>query len=404
VIDNTAWAAILTSATDLSTVVEIYDSDQTPDDDGFDPNDAIQCFAAVAGIEFMGVEYSRLLSKIGNITRKISAEKNTAQVEFSNLTNEISDFEFEHGFEGLIMVIRLISRAQSVDQDTSQILFTGRCEKPTSGNRKSLSVTATWILGGLEVEIPRRKFSKEDQEGRVNTDPEFEGFEFMPQYGAVSYSVRVKRGGILGFFGFKKTVTKTLSYSSHSDLDANRPVPEIFGRSQILLTHIAYVDVGTNIRIRSAACEGPIEDIQNARAVQSLMPLSATNYLETYGLVGAANAIAPTWPGPGNYSRTAGITGQCSNSAVDVDEPAPDIAAVILGRLMTIPDSGGDWVLTDEWTDNASAHTRFVLTSPDYFRLDENWIHDGDFYEAYAFNDQNIIDRSLTDFVFATEG
>lgn len=403
-IDNNAWRDILLSATDLSTVVEIYDSDATPADNGFDPNDAIQCFAAVAGITFMGVDYTRLITKIGSINRKITAEKNTATVEFSNLDNTAANFEFNNGFEGLIMVIRLISRASSVDQDTSQVLFTGRCEKPKSGNRKALSVTATWILGGLEVEIPRRKFVAEDQEGRVDTDPEFEGFEFMPQYGTVGYSVRVKRGGILGFFGFKKTVQKTLAYSSHSDLDSNKSVPEVLGRSQILLTHIAYIDVGSNIRIRSAACEGEIYDIQNARSVQSLLPLSATNYVETMGLVGAANAIAATWPGPGNYSRTAGIAGQCSNTAVDVDEPAPDIAAVILGRLMTIPDGSGDWVTTDEWTDNAAAHTRFVLTSDDYFKLDENWIEDPDFNEAYQFNDENIIDRSLTDFVFVVAG
>jgi hypothetical protein len=404
VIDNDAWRDILLSATDLSTVVEIYGSDATPADNGFDPNDAIQCFAAASGITFMGVDYTRLITKIGNINRKISKVSNTASVEFSNLSGEISAFEFANGFEGLLMVIRLISRGSSVDQDTSQVLFTGRCEKPQSGNRKAFSITATWILGGLEVEIPRRKFVAEDQEGRVTTDPEFEGFEFMPQYGTVSYSVRVKRGGILGFFGFKKTVQKTLAYSSHSDLDANKSVPEIFGRSQILGTHIAYADVGSVIRIRTAFCEGEIEDIQNARSVQSLLALSATNYVETYGVTGAANAIAPTWPGAGNYSRTAGITGQCSNTAVDVDEPAPDIAAVILGRLMTVPDGSGDWVTSDTWTDNAAAHTRFVLTSDDYFKLDENWIEDADFYEAYQFNDENIIDRSLTDFVFVVAG
>ncbi len=401
-IENAALETILTDANDISIVCEIYDADQTPASDGFDPNDAIDCFAAIADVTFMGVAYKQLIKSFGQIKRTIGKETNTATVEFSNVSREISQFEFANGFEGLIMVIRLISRSGSTDQTDSQILFTGRCDKPKSGNRETLSVTASWILGGLEVPIPRRKFSKEDQEGRVSTDPEFEGFLFMPQYGQVSYSVRVKRGGILGLFGFKKTVQKTMAYSSHSDLDANRPVPEVWGRSQLLGQHIAYDDVGTKLRVRTAFCEGPILDIDNPRSLESTLPLEVTNYVETHGLVGAANAVGPVFVGPGNYSRTALLCAQINNSAIDVDDPAPDIAAVLFGRLMTIPDGSGDWVVDDEWTDDPAAQTRFVLTSTDYFKLDTNWIEDDDFYQCYSFNNERIIDRSLSDFVFIT--
>lgn len=404
-IDNPTWAAILATATDFSVVCEIYDADTVPTSDGFDPNDAIDCFAAVAGVSFFGVDYKCLVKKFGSVNRKLNTESNTASVDFCNLSNEIAQFEFAHGFEGLIKVIRLISRAQSVDLDTSQILFTGRCEKPTSGNKSSLSVKATWILGGTEVQIPRRKFSKEDQEGRTETDPEFEGFLFMPQYGTSTYSTRIKRGGILGFFGFKKTVQKTLSYSSHSDLDANRPLPEVFGVAQLLLQHIAYDDVGSYIRLRSAACEGEIFDIVNARSLDSRLPLDSGGwYAEALGLVGALNVDDPAWVAPGNYSRTAYIRSRALNSAVDEVEPAPDIAAVIYGRLMTIPDGSGDWVLDGEFTDNGTAHTRFVITSGDYYNLDANWIEDADAYESYQFNNEFIIDRSLTDFIFTVEG
>lgn len=403
-INNPAWAAILAVATDFSVVCEIYDADAVPSVDGFDPADAIDCFAAAAGVSFLGVNYKQLIKKFGVVNRNIGKEANTASTDFSNLSTEISQFEFANGFEGLIKVIRLISRSESTSLDLSQILFTGRCEKPTSGDKTTLSVKAGWIIGGTEVQIPRRKFSKDDQDGRVSADPDFEGFLFMPQYGTVSYSVRVKRGGIAGFFGFKKTVQKTLPYSSHSDLDANRPMPEVLGRSQILGLHIAYDDVGANIRIRTAFCEGPINDIANAYSINSLMPLSGTNYFEALGEVGAANLIGGSWVGPGNYSRTAQIVGQCSNSAVDVDEPAPDIVGIIEGRLMTIPDGSGDWVLDDEWSDNATAHTRFILTSEDYFKLDPAWIEEADATESYLYNAGLIIDRSLTDFVFAIQG
>lgn len=403
-IDNPTLKTYLTDEDDFTTVCEIYSADAVPGATGFDPADAVGLYAAVKSVEFMGETYTRLVKKFGSIKRTIGAEANTATVEFSNVSREMSTFEFTHGFEGLIMVIRLVSRGSSADLDESLILFTGRCEKPLSGNKDSLSVTARWILGSQEVLIPRRKFTKEDQEGRVQTDPNFEGFIFMPQSGTVSYSERVRRTGIAGFFGFKKTVYKTLSYSSFSDLDSNKSVPEVFGVSQLMGTHIAYVDVGANLQVRTAFCEGPIEDIQNARSVDSSFPLSATNYAEAYGVVGAPNAIGPSLVGPGNYSRTAHIVGQCTNSAVNETDPAPDIVAVIMGRLMTIPNGSGAWVLTDEWTDNPAAHARFLITSEDYFQLDANWIDDVGFYVGYQFNDELIIDRSLSDFIYMVEG
>lgn len=404
-IENDDLQDILETATDLSVVCEIYAHDATPGTDGFDPSNAIGCFAAVNDVSFKGVDYERLVQRFSNIGRKITAESNTATVEFSNLDGQMAAFEFANGFEGLIMVIRLLSRSLSDDLTKTAILFTGRCEKPKSGNKESLSVTANWILGGLEVTVPRRKYAREDQEGRVPTDPEFEGFLFIPQTGTTNYSIRLPKTGfwnLWGLLGGKKYLQRTLHYSSYSDLDSTKPVPEVFGRAQLVLTHIAYADVGSNIQIRSAACEGPIYDIQNARSLDARMPLSGTDYAETMGLIGAANNIGPSWVGPGNYSKTALIIGKCTNSAVETVEPAPEIVAVILGRLMTIPDSSGDWVLDDEWSDNGAAHTRFIITSDDYYKLHENWVNDESFAEVYEFNNQYIIDRSLTDFMFAT--
>lgn len=405
-IENAALQTLLETASDLSVVCEIYHQDATPTADGFDPVDALKRYAAVSGITFASCSYTAMVTKFGTVNRIITGESNTASVTFDNTSREISQFEFNTGFEGLIMVIRLISRSDATLAH-SQILFTGKCEKPSSGKRESLTVKATWILGGLDVQIPRRKYTKEDQEGRVDTDPDFEGFKFMPQEGTSTYSVRNgrKRGGIAGFFGFKKTAIKTLHWSSYSDLDANKCVPEVFGIAQILSTHIGYADVGTDIRIRSAFCEGPISDIRNARSLDSRLPLSGTSYAEAYGDVGAANGPDdPSWVAPGNYSRTAHIRAQADNSTVEAEEPAPEIAAIIDGRLMTIPDGSGDWVTTDTWTDNPVAHKRFVLTDDKYFGLDENWIDDDVAYETYLYDEAYIIDRSLTDFVFAVEG
>lgn len=398
-IENAALENILLTATDISIVCEIYDADAVPGTDGFDPEDAIDCFAAIAGITFRTREYKRLVKKFGRIKRTIGEEVNSASVDFLNLDNEISQFEFTNGFEGLILVIRLISRSQSVALTDSQILFTGRCEKPKSGNRQTLSVTAKFILDAMTVPVPRRKFSKDDAEGRVASDPEYEGFLFIPRYGTSTYSVRQKRGGIAGLFGFKKTVTKTLQWSSYSDLDANKDVPEVFGRAQVLGVNIAYADIGVDLKIRTAFCEGEIEDMQNVRSVDETLPL--TFIAPFMGLVGTANGPDdPTFPDyPSYYSRTAHTRAVVTNSSMDAVDPAPEVAAVIFGRLMLTPDGGGDWVAT-QWTDNGAAHTRFLITSEYYCKLDENWIDDATFLNVFNFNAEQIFNTSLSDFIF----
>ncbi len=398
-INNEPLETILLTAKDISTVVEIYDANTVPTAAGFDPGDALECFAAVEGIVFEGVAYKCLLKSIGSVTRTITSEINSASVVFSNLTNEISRFEFEHGFEGLILVVRLISRSLSNSLDKSQVLFTRRCEKPKSGKKESLSVSAKFILDSLDVAMPRRKFTPEDYKGRTEDDPEFEGFKVMPQSGYVSYSVRVRRGGLLGLFGFKKTIQQTLPYSSYSDLEANRPLPEVFGTMQILGTHIAAVDVGTFLRIRTAFCEGPIADIINARSTNVNFPLSSTAYHEALGYLGTANGPDdPSWVAPGLYSRTAHIRGGMNNSAVDENDEAPDVAAVIKGRILKVWD-GTDWN-TEEWTNNAASVWRYLLTGGDYFTLDENWIDDAAAGKVFDYNAEQIFNVNASDFLF----
>ncbi len=401
-IENVALQSILETATDVSIVCETYSADAVPSDDGLDPVDALDCFAAVGGITFRTREYKRLVKKFGTIKRTITKEVNNASVTFSNLTREISDFEFENGFEGLILVIRLLSRGSSVALTDTQILFTGRCEKPDSGDKDDLKVTAKFIIGSLNVQIPRRKYGPEDHEGRVPSDPEFEGFVHTISYGTTTYSVRKRAGGILGLLGFKKSVRVTQQWSSASDIDANTPVAEIFGRAQMLGVHLGYADVGTELRIRTAFCEGEIEDIQNARSTDETLPILFTAYL--MGFVGSLNGPDDvTVPAPGYYSRTAHMRSVVVNSAMDETDAAPDIAAVILGRKMITPGTDDIW---DEflWTDNAAAHAVFLLTDPNYYKLDENWIDYDYATECFRYNAQPILNTSISDFLFVDEG
>lgn len=402
-IDNAALENILTNAADLSVCCEVYDADAVPGDDGFDPSDAIGAFAAIEGIEFMGVTYTQRVRRFGNIKRTVTKEANTATVEFENVSREISRFEFTNGFEGLILVIRLISREQSTSLDRSQILFVGRCEKPKSGKKDSLTVTATFIINALDVTLPRRKYGKDDAEGRLSTDPEFEGFIHVPQYGTTTYSVRKKKGFL--FFKWHKTVQKTMGWSSYSDIDQNKYVPEVWGRMQIEGTHLGYADVGTFIKLRTAFCEGEIGDLVNVRSTDSNFPLDSGSYVELYGKVGTLNGPDdPAWVAPGYYSRTAHIRGQANNTAADTTDPAPDVVGVVIGRKMEFPDPDtGVWG-GFETQYNAAAHIRFALTSEDYGKLDTGWIDDDSFTEAYRFNDELIFNTWITDFAFTEAG
>ena len=398
-IDNDELKTILQTAKDISIVAEIYDADVVPTVDGFDPADALGCFAAVDGINFAGVDYTRLVKQFKGVSKSMTSEIDDSGITFSNLTGEIADFEFTHGFEGLILVIRLISRAQSDSLTKSQIFSAHRCEKPKSGKKDSLSVSAKSVMDSPETIIPRRKFTPEDYLGRESTDPEFEGFIHMPQTGYVTYSERVRRGGILGLFGFKKTVQRTLAYSSFSDLDANKPLPEVFGTMQILGTHIGYQDVGSFLKIRTAFCEGPIEDIINARSTNVNFPLNSGAYDEALGLVGEANGPDdPSWVAPGLYSRTAHIRGELDNSEVSVTDDAADVAAVIKGRILKVWD-GSEWV-TESWTNNGASVWRYLLTGGDYFTLDENWIDDDATGETWGYNNEPIFNVNGNDFLF----
>lgn len=400
-IANAALQSILETASDISVVCEVYSADSVPTADGFDPEDALDCFAAVSGITFRTRDYRSLVQKFGSVKRTITKEINSASVTFSNITREISTFEFTNGFEGLILVIRLLSRSRSVALTDTQILFAGRCEKPDSGDKDALTVTAKFILGSLGVNIPRRKFGPEDHEGRVESDPEFEGFAYRQQYGTTTYPRKKSAGGIAGLLGFKKWVRQTLHWSSYSDIDANKSVPEIFGRAQILVTLIGAADVGDHLRFRGAVCEGEVEDF-TAYSTDSTLPITFTAYL--MGLVGTANGPDdPDIPGPGYYSRTAYMRAIIVNSDMEVTDAAPDVAAVVLGRKMMTPGEDDVW---DEyqWTDNPAAHARFLLTNEFYYKLDENWIDDDYATECYRFNDELILDTSRSDFLFVEEG
>jgi hypothetical protein len=401
---NNDLKTVLTTGTDFDVVCEIYNQDAAPP---FDPTDAELRLASIGHFSFLGQDYDKLVVTYNRAKRTISNEINTCSVEFSNQDLTIANYELTEGFEGKIMVLRLVSRSQSDALDKSLILFVGRCDRPLTANRKSMSVQANQIVGAIEVEMPRRQFKVDDPEGRATNDVLFEGFRYTPQYGTVEYAVRKRNWwaiaglGALGMF-FHRNVGRYQSFSSYSDIDQNRWVPVVLGRAQMMGMHLGYVDVGRFIRTTTAFCEGPIEDFQWIRTddqrFQFYNDTTVTmmnGYQKRYGYAGNTNGQVPQSYAPfianGYYSKTALLFTVMSGTDTLEDDPAPGIVAVIYGQLMPTPSSA---FVTDGWTDNPAAHARFLLTNSDYFNLNENWLNDDSFEEAAAYNDEIIYDFS----------
>lgn len=384
----------------MSVVAEIYAPDAVPDD--FDPANALKCYASTDGVSFGGVTYTPLVRSFGTLTRTITPEINTASLDLDNLSREASQFEFGQGFEGCIIVYRWISRSKSTSLSKSIILWVGRLKAPTTGSRESVPLEAKFVVGSIDVQIPQRKYAFDDPEGRPPTDPLFEGFRYMPQYGTTTYSVRVRRGGLLGLLGFKKTVKQTLQYSSYSDLDQEMYVPDVFGRAQLAGTHLGYFDAGTEIKMTTSFCEGPIEAYQNFRPTDRRFYLTMTPSYR-YGLAGGTGTQVPytdsTWPSNGYYSNTAVVYSKVGGTNIEDIDPAPDMVSVILGKKVTTPNSSGTWNV-DKWSDNGAAIMRHILTGDGYFNLGADWVDDASFKTVHDYNDEIIFDYSYTDVLF----
>lgn len=401
-------SVLRSNSRDLVGVVEYYHYNAVPGPSGFDPaqSDFITGFAEVGGLTFRTRTYQRRVKNFGDVHRTITSKTNSASVSLSNLERDIAALHFGIGFEGLICVVRLLSRSllPSAALADSMVLSVGRCEKPDSFDRGSeaVSIAAKQIVGSTELVMPRRKFTPDDEDGRHPSDVLFEGFRFSVQYGTVSYSVRERRGGLLGLLGFKKNVTRTLQYSSHSDLDSEKAVPEVFGRAQMAANHLAYEDRGTFILMTSAFCEGIIQGFQNSRSVTPGFTLTAFD--PRLGFLGNQNGQVPNpvanFPGRGYYSRLAYAYMMAAGTTAQQDDPAPEVVAIVLGRLMTLPNESGVFNLLDRWTDSPVAQARHILTSDDFLKLGANFVDDSINFESYRYCNEILLDTSQSDSVY----
>lgn len=382
-------------------LVELYASDALPGADGFDPDTAMLRLSN--GLTtWKGETYQRYVLKVGQITRTITERFNTVNITLDNADRAMAAFVLNNDIEGMFLVVRFVSRVFTADAlDDSAVQFVGRCEKTYEANNPTVQISAKQYLGSVDEEIPARTFGPEDEQGRDADDPLFEGFPHTPVNIQRQYDERVPRGGLAGAVGLKKTVTRTIQYTSHTDAKEDSVVPLLLGRAQIVLTAISYVDLGTEVYMIMAGPEGPIADWHDLKVLTpGYFPQPSGLHLR-YGYDGGTNGQDPipspdasNYSGNGRYSRTAWTAFHTTGSEVSEEDPAPDAVAVPLGLIIPIPNADGDFVL-EGWTDNPAFHVRWMLTDTRQgFALDPAFINDPECLKTACYCDDPVLDAT----------
>lgn len=401
-------------------LIEFYENDVLPGANGFDPADAIFRVSHKT-TTFLGNAYTRYLESVGTINRTITEKLNTVSFTLSNpevppgsKTRPVAALILGNPLEGMFCVIRLISRAVTASGLTdSFVVFTGKLEKPFEGG-KSITLQAKQYIGNIDQQVPWREFDPEDEEDRETDDPLFEGFLFSAKNGAVSYKERVRRGGILGLFGFKKTVSRSLQFSNHQGVEITKVVPLILGRAQVQYLPVAYIDAGTQINVIYCVGEGPIRKFGDRQVLTQGYEFAseADGNPEVdqfrFGYPGGTNGQEPFLnnltggiPGNGYYSMSAMMSTAFYGTEVAQDDPAPEAVGVILGMIIALPDSSGDFV-NEDISDNPAYQTRWALTHSRLFNLDPTFINDPQCIKTACYCDSPVLDLTNGELILLT--
>lgn len=385
-------------------LLELYEPDAVPDDDGFDPDDAVLRVSNTTA-SFLGNDYEKYIIDIGIVNRTITEKFNTVSISLNNHDRQMAEFVITNELEGMFAVVRIISRSFTpASRADSFVVFTGKCNPVFDADHDTVTISAQQYIGSTEEEIPWRTFSPEDELGRLPTDVLFEGFLFSAQPSSITYKERVRRGGFLGLLGFKKTVTRTLQYTNRQGAEIERSVPLILGRAQAQLIPIAYIDVGFQINTIFNVSEGPIKrffDLRVVTAGYTFASVADNNPNvdqfrygydgNTNGQIPFLNNLAGGIPGNGYYSRSAMMSTAFYGTEVSQDDPAPDTIGVFLGMLIDLPDENGDFDVL-EWNDNPAYQTRWALTHPRIFNLDPVFINDPQCIKTACYCDDPVLD------------
>jgi hypothetical protein len=283
------------------------------------------------------------------------------------------------------MLIRIIPRSAllTAAPHKTLVLFVGKCGPPEGFDRAEGSITSKQDLGQIEAQAPPKEF-------QVKCPLEFGGDECLGTELLTEKSAAYQAAfAALGRRGCNKTHTQCAEFENLEFIQGIRieqlpgsfihrphegffqklvglltpgsgkrrirvgssvqdgtpygnPRPMILGRWQMPGIPIQFQDIGTSINFRIAFAHGPIAGIFNIRnnTPGYSQPLSVTEHYGRYG--GEANqAEDTTLPPPGFFSRLAYITGHVLGSDIAVEEPSPDISAIIAGSTIDLMDTAG---------------------------------------------------------------
>lgn len=413
---------------DLLCAIELYLPTYEPSAvRGFEPDSAEILLATETITDYIFstspsivVDYFREALSMPSLTRNKGKQSNSCTVKFSNISKRLATFVLNNPVEGMRMVVRVLSRTQlnSPSGDKGWVMFVGRCGKPEGFDRKDGSITAKQDLGQIEAMIPPKVFQKTcpldfgGEEclgtelltaknaayqtafatlGRLGCDKThgtctlFANTEFYQGIRVVqiqgSFIHRPHEGFLQKLFGLLTPGSGKRRTRVGASLEDGTPygkaVPIVLGRWLMNGIPIQYQDIGTSINFLMAFARGPIADFINIRCdnPEFTQPLGITEHYGNYG--GEANQLEDTvFPIGGFYSRLAYVTGFVNGTDIAVEDPAPDIKAIVAGiaapKVTLLSDSAAGEGTTNtpgvyqfinlSWTDNPVDLAVYVLT------------------------------------------
>lgn len=390
----------------LLDLFELYESSYIPGPTGFDPSDAIEQFAAEE-ITWDGIAYRREVVSRGDIVRSMGEKTNSVTVTFSNISRYLATLAQSQEIEGLFLVIRCVSPSVT---DDSLVLFVGRCDKPSDIDKQSFSLSARQDFGNINQTAPPDKFQADDPEGRLPSDPLFEGIPFNAVSGSNSFPVVEPSTSFFGrLFGRRQTVQKTEQWSSNDNTPLGQVIAECFGRVQMQLIPIAWADKGTHIGALLVACKGPIAGIDNIKTRTEGWGDPVCNFnndppgihLGDPGGTGTntGNTCQPDLGAGLFFSHLAYVDGAMlapdPEAALATKDEPPTVTAIIRGRIVPLPDSDGDYV-DEGWSDNPVHVSRFILTSAKWVNIDPAFMEDAVNYQTALHCDYPLVDETNT--------